>query len=80
MSSERDQLGQRARGRGGDLAVGLAQLGLDVGEAEALVDLGLGRVARDLPGARVGDPVLGDREPHRRRRARAARCCARPTR
>ena len=42
---QRDQLRQRARRRGCDLAVGLAQLGLDVGEAEALVHLGLGRVA-----------------------------------
>ena len=59
-----DQLRQLAVGGRRDLAVGLAQLGLDVGEPEALVDLGLGLVRGDLPGARVGDPVLGDGELH----------------
>ena len=57
-----DQLGELAVGGGGDLAVALAQLGLDVGEAEALVDLLLGRVARDLARLGLEDPVLGDRE------------------
>ena len=58
-----DQLRQLAVGRRGDLAVALAQLGLDVGEAEPLVDLLLGRVALDLAGLDLDDPVLGDREP-----------------
>ena len=44
---ELDQLRELALGGRGDLAVALAQLGLDVGEAEALVDLGLGVVERD---------------------------------
>ena len=78
--AELDQLRQLAVGGRGDLAVALAQLGLDVGEAEALVDLGLGRVPRDLARLDLGDPVLGDREPLPAPRARAARRCAGPSR
>ena len=63
MSSTVIRSGQLARSRRLDLAAALAQLGLDVREAEQLVDalLALGKrctfVALDL-----GDPVLGDRE------------------
>ncbi len=56
---------------GGDLAAALAQLGLDVGHAEALVDLLLGGEELGVLGALalldLGDAELGDREPHRER-------------
>ena len=49
------------------LAAALAQLGLDVGVAEALVDLLLGRAELDLAALDLGDPVLGDGEAARHR-------------
>ena len=59
-----DQVGElAARGRG-DLATALAKLRLDVGEADALVDLGLGGVLGDVAALDLHDPVLGDREAH----------------
>ena len=61
--AELDQLRELAGRRRGDLAVALAQLRLDVVEAEPRVDLVLGRVAVDLAALGLGDPVLGDREP-----------------
>ena len=61
---ELDQLGQPARlGGGRELAAVLAQLGLDVGEAEARVDLLLGREGLRLAGRVVEDAVLGDVQP-----------------
>ncbi len=50
------------------LAAVLAQLGLDVGEAEPLVDLLLARARVRGAGGVVEDPVLGDVQPapHRR--------------
>ena len=64
MSSTLDQLRQLAALGEGDLVAALAQLGLDVGEAEALVDGALVLALGDLAALDVGDPVLGDREPH----------------
>ena len=49
------------------LAGALAKLRLDVGVAEPLVDLLLGRAAMHLAALGLGDPVLGDREPARDR-------------
>ena len=61
MSAELDQLGSRAcRRRAVELAAVLAQLRLDVGEAEPLVDLLLGRARARFAGGVVEDPVLGD--------------------
>ena len=72
---EVDQLGQLAFARRLQLAAPLAQLGLDVGVAEALVDLLLGRAELGLTALGVGDPVLGDREAARDRvLAQRARC------
>ena len=59
---ELDEIGELARRRRRDLAVALAQLGLDVGEAEALVDLSLVGVLGDGAGLGLEDPVLGHRE------------------
>ena len=56
--AEPDELRQRAIGRGRDLPVRLPQLGLDVGEPQPPIDLGLGRVAGDRAGLGVGDAVL----------------------
>ena len=77
MSAELDQLREPA-GRGGrlQLAAVLAQLGLDVGEAEPLVDLGLGRVGH----RRVPSPAASSRIPYsetcRPRRTAASRSAA----
>ena len=60
--AELDQLRQLALARRLQLAAALAQLRLDVGVAEALVDLLLGRAELDLAALGLGDPVLGDRE------------------
>ena len=46
-----------------ELAAVLAQLGRDPRQAEALVDLLLGRAAVRLAGRVVEDPVLGDVQP-----------------
>ncbi len=46
-----------------DLAAALAQLGLDVGKAEQLVDAGLLREAMDLLALDLGHAVLADRVP-----------------
>ena len=62
--AERHQLRQRSLSGRLDLPVGLPELRLDVIEPEPAVDLGLGRVAGDLAGLGVGDPVLGDRQAH----------------
>ena len=63
MSSSVDQLRQRCpRAAACSSPLALAQLRLDVGVAEPLVDLVLGRAEVDLAGLGVGDPVLGDRE------------------
>ena len=60
-SSTRDELRRDEAGR--QLAAVLAQLGLGVGEAEALVDRLLGRAAQRLAGLVVEDPVLADVQP-----------------
>ena len=59
---DRDQLRQLAVAGRLQLAPPLAQLRLDVGVAEALVDPLLGRAELDLAALGLGDPVLGDRE------------------
>ncbi len=59
---ELDQVGQLAFARRLQLAAALAQLRLDVGVAEPLVDLRLGRAGLDVAALGLGDPVLGDRE------------------
>ena len=64
---DRDQLRQLPLAGRLQLTPPLAQLGDDVGVAEALVDGLLGLAEVDLPGLGVGDPVLGDREPARDR-------------
>ena len=60
--AELDQVRQLALARRLQLAPPLAQLRLDVGVAEALVDVLLGRAELDLAALGLGDPVLGDRE------------------
>ena len=60
--AELDQLRQLPFARRLQLAAALAQLRLDVGVAEPLVDLVLGLAEGDLVGLGVGDAVLGDRE------------------
>ena len=62
MSAELDQVGQLAFARRLQLAAALAQLRLDVGVAEPLVDLLLGLAELDLAALGLGDAVLGDRE------------------
>ena len=59
---ELDQLRQLAFARRLQLAAALAQLGLDVVVAEALVDRLLALAELDLAALGLGDPVLGDRE------------------
>ena len=59
---ELDQLRQLAFARRLQLAAALAQLRLDVGVAEALVDLLLALAEVDLAALGLGDAVLGDRE------------------
>ena len=76
MSSSVDQLGQLPLARRLQLAAALAQLGLDVGVAEALVDRLLAGAELDLAALDLGDPVLGDREAAARPPPRAAARCA----
>ena len=77
---DRDEVGERAVAGGLQLPPTLAQLGLDVGIAEALVDGLLGRAKRDLVALDVGDPVLGDREAARHRLLAQLDVVGRPSR
>ena len=76
MSSSATRSGRVAVGGRGDLAVALAQLGLDVGEAEALVDLGLGRVAGDLAGSVSVIPCSETESPILTARSRSSMLCS----
>ncbi len=65
--AERDEVGQPPLSCRLQLAPPLAQLRLDVGVAEPLVDPLLARAELDLARLGVGDAVLGDREAARHR-------------
>ena len=70
---DRDQLGQLALARRLQLAAALAQLRLDVGVAEPLVDLLLGRAELDLAALDVGDRRA--RRPRGRAPTASSRSC-----
>jgi hypothetical protein len=74
-SPPRSGAGSRRRGRL-ELAAVLAQLGRDPRQAEALVDLLLGRAAVRLAGRVVEDPVLGDVQALRTAASRSATLCS----
>ena len=65
--ADRDEVGELALAGGLQLAAALAQLRLDVGVAEPLVDPLLAVAELGLAALRVGDAVLGDREAARHR-------------
>ena len=75
-----DQLRERALARRPQLAPALAQLRLDVGVAEALVDLGLGCAERRPRRTRPRSPRARRPRGPWRRRPREARRCGPPSR